>query len=82
MPAQVIDLFDFAFELLNHEAKEALNHLEGFEREFPEHQHFATLLRYIAADFAAPDEGRVRRAKKVLLDALEQFCLVELAQKP
>ncbi len=81
MPAQIIDLFDFAFELLNHEAKEALNHLAEFEQEFPGHQHFATVLRYIAADFASSDDARVRRAKKVLLDALEQFCLIELAKK-
>ncbi len=81
MPAQVIELFDFSFELLNREPKEAFNRLADFEREFSDLQYFATVLRYIAADFASTEEVRVRRAKKALLDAIEQFCLVELKKR-
>ena len=81
MPAQVIELFDFSFELLNREPKEAFNRLADFEREFPDLQYFATVLRYMAADFASTEEVRVRRAKKALLDAIEQFCLVELKKR-
>lgn len=81
MPAQVIEIFDFSFELLNREPKEAANRLLDFEKEFPRLQYFATVLRYIAADFSSPDEVRVRRAKKALLDALEQFSIEELKKK-
>lgn len=81
MPAQVIELFDFSFELLNREPKEAFNRLADFEKEFPRLQYFAVALRYIAADFASPDEARVKRAKKALLDAIEQFCSEELKKK-
>jgi hypothetical protein len=81
MPAQVIEVFDFSFELLNREPKEAANRLLDFEKEFPRLQYFATLLRYVAADFSSPDEARIRRAKKALLDALEQFSIEELKKK-
>jgi hypothetical protein len=81
MPAQVIELFDFSFELLNREPKEAFNRLGDFENEFPHLQYFVTALRYIAADFTSPDEARVRRAKKALLDTIEQFCAEELKKK-
>lgn len=81
MPAQILELFDFAFELLNREHKEAYNRLADFEREFPHLLFFATSLRYIAADFTSEEELRVRRARKVLLDAIEQFCLEELKKK-
>jgi tetratricopeptide (TPR) repeat protein len=81
MPAQVIELFDFSFELLTHESREAYNRLADFEHEFPRFQYFATVLRYIAADFASPEEMRVKRARKALLDAIELFCLEELKQR-
>jgi len=78
MPAQIIELFDFSFELLNREPKEAFNRLGDFQKEFPKMQYFAVALRYIAADFSSPDEVRVKRAKKALLDAIEQYCTEEL----
>jgi hypothetical protein len=81
MPVQIIELFDFSFELLNREPKEAFNRLGDFEKEFPRLQYFATALRYIAADFTSPDESRVKRAKKALLDTIEQFCSEELKKK-
>ena len=81
MPVQIIELFDFSFDLLNREPKEAFNRLGDFEKEFPRLQYFATALRYIAADFTSPDESRVKRAKKALLDTIEQFCSEELKKK-
>ena len=79
--SQIIELFDFAFDLLNREQKEALNRLMDFESEFPKYQYFAITLRYIAADFTSTEEMRVKRARKVLLDAIEQFCMEELKKK-
>jgi hypothetical protein len=81
MPVQIIELFDFSFELLNREPKEAFNRLADFEKEFPRLQYFAIALRYIAADFASQDEARVKRAKKALLDAIENYCSEELKKK-
>lgn len=81
MPAQIVELFDFAFDLLNRETKEAANRLADFEKEFPRLQFYSQVLRYIAADFTSPEEMRVRKAKKALLDSLELFCLEELKKK-
>jgi tetratricopeptide (TPR) repeat protein len=81
MPEQLIELLDFSFELLNREPKEAINRLSDFEREFPKLQYFATVLRYIAADFSSGDEVRVKRAKKALLDSVDQYCTAELSRR-
>lgn len=81
MHSQIIQLFDFSFELLNREPKEAYNRLSDFEREFPHLLYFSITLRYIAADFSSEDASRVRRARKALLDAIEQFSLEELKKR-
>ena len=81
MPSNIIELFDFSFELMNHEQKEAMNRVADFEKEYPRTQFYATTLRYIAADFSSNDEMRIRKARKALLDSIEQYCVVELAGK-
>jgi hypothetical protein len=81
MPSFIIELFDFSFELLNHEQKEAMNRMTDFETEYPRMQYYATILRYIANDFASNDEIRIKKARKALLDSIEQYCVLELANK-
>lgn len=81
MPPQVIDLFDFTFDLLNHDYKEAMARITEFEMEFPRFQFYAITLKYIAADLQTNDEIRVKRARKTLLDSLENFCTLELKNK-
>jgi hypothetical protein len=75
MPAVVIELFDFAFDLLNGDQQEAFNRITDFERDFPQMKYYTTTLRYIAHDFVSIDEARVRRGKKALLDSIDQYCL-------
>lgn len=81
MPPQILELFDFAFELLNREQKEASERIAEFERQYPRLQFFAIALQYIAADFTSSDEVRVKRAKKALLESIEYFCFEELKIK-
>jgi hypothetical protein len=81
MPSQIIELFDFSFDLLTHEKADAFNRISDFEKEYPRLQYYAITLRYIAQDFFSNDEVRIKRAKKALLDSLEQYCLVELKPK-
>jgi tetratricopeptide (TPR) repeat protein len=81
MPAHIIELFDVTFDLLSHDYKEAMTRITDFEREFPQFQYYATALRYIANDFAANDEIRVKKARKALLDTIDQYCAVELKTK-
>ena len=81
MPAHIIELFDFTFDLLSRDNKEAMMRITDFEREFPQFQYYATALRYIAGDFSAHDESRVKKARKALLDTIDQYCAVELKTK-
>lgn len=81
MPASVIELFDLSFDLLNLDKKAAWSKINEFEREFPHYQYYITALRYIAADFFSENETRVKRAKKALIDSIDQYCTIELKNK-
>jgi hypothetical protein len=81
MPPAIIELFDLSFDLLAQDKKAAMSKVTDFEREFPHYQYYITALRYIAADFFSDNETRVKRAKKALLDSIEQYCNEELKNK-
>jgi len=81
MPSHIVELFDFAFDLLSHEQKDATTKLADFEKEYPRLLYYTTILRYLAGDFISPDETRIRKARKTLLDSVDQFCLEELNRK-
>jgi len=78
MPAPSVYLFDVAFDLLNREKTDALNHIAEFEKELPHLRYYITTLRYLADDFFSPDEVQVKKARKTLLDSIDQYCLEEL----
>lgn len=78
MPPHIIGLLDFTFDLLNRDHKEAILLITDFENEFPQYQYYAIPLRYIAQDFTSEDETRIKRARKTLIDSIEQFCTLEL----
>ena len=44
-------------------------------------QYYATVLRYIASDILSADETRSKKAKKALLDSVEQYCMEALKNK-
>jgi hypothetical protein len=81
MPAHSIELFDFAFDLLNKDNKEAFGHLTDIEKNFPYLEYYVTTLRYIAKDFFSEDETRMKMAKKALLDSIEKYCIEVLRTK-
>jgi len=81
MPVYTIYLFDIAFDLLNGEKADALSRILEFEKEFPRLQYYATTLRYIANDFFSSDEMQIKKAKKALLDSIDQYCLEDLKKK-
>ena len=78
MPVHILEIFDIAFDLLMLEKSDAFAKIADFETEFPQLQYYSTALRYMATDFFSDDELRVKRARKVLLDSVEQFCREEL----
>jgi hypothetical protein len=81
MPSQVIEIFDFSFDLLSNNKTEAFNRITDFEKDYPKYRYYSTLLRYLAHDIFSIDEIRSRRAKKTLLESLDNFCLEELKIK-
>jgi hypothetical protein len=81
MPVSIVELFDLSFDLLNLDKKAAMSRITEFEREFPHYLYYTTTLRYIAADFFSDNETRIKRAKKALIDSIEQFCTEELKKK-
>jgi len=81
MPASVIQLIDLAFDLLEKNNSSAMSRMAEFERDYPPALYYVTALRYIAADFFSDNETRVRRAKKALVDSIDQFCFEELKKK-
>ena len=78
MPAPMVYLFDVAFDLLNKEKTDAHDHLMEFEKEFPDLHYYTTTLRYIADDFFSTDELEIKKAKKALLDSIDQYCMQKL----
>jgi len=67
-----------AFDLLNREKAEAVNHIAEFEKEVPHLRYYITTLRYLADDFFSPDEMQAKKARKAFLDSIDQYCLEEL----
>lgn len=74
MPNQVISLLDCVFELMSGKGREALLNLKEIKKSYPDLLFFTTTIEYIAHDFTDPDEVRVKRAKKALTDAVDQYC--------
>jgi hypothetical protein len=66
MPAHIIELFDFAFDLLNKDTKEALGRLSDMEKNFPWLQYYVITLRYLAKDFFSDDENRKKMSKEAI----------------
>ena len=81
MPGHIIELLDFAFDLLNNEHQDAISRINEIESEYPHLKYYTTTLRYLAYDFSPDNEGRIKKAKKVLIDSVDQFCLDELNRK-
>jgi hypothetical protein len=78
MPGCIIELLDIVFDLLTHEPAEALHRIGDFEDDYPHLKYYATMLRFLVHDFSSEDDMRTRKAKKVLLESVDQFCLGEL----
>jgi len=74
MPDLVISLLDCVFELMSGKHHEALLNLKEIKKSFPEVQYFTTTIEYLAHDFADPDQARMKRAKRALTDAVDQYC--------
>lgn len=74
-PANILLLLDFAFELMSGKQYEALACLDEIKTKFGPHHYYVVLLDYIAHDFQSDDEKKVKKAKKVLVDSVDHYCM-------
>jgi hypothetical protein len=81
IPANVLLLLDFAFEIVSGRQVEAFACLEDIKKRLINRNHYVILIEYVARDIFSGDEKRERAAKRVLLDSLDQYCLMLLRMK-
>lgn len=81
MQLYILELLDFVFDLLNNEPQEAANRIADIDAEYPHLKYYTTTLRYIALDVTSNNDVRIKKAKKALLDSVDQFCLDDLGRK-
>jgi hypothetical protein len=74
-PANILLFLDFAFELMSGKQYEALACLDEIRARFGPHHYYVILLDYVTHDFQSDDEKKVKKAKKVLVDSLDHYCM-------
>jgi hypothetical protein len=78
MPVHIIQLLDLAQALMNKDRQMAAGTLREIRKKAPSLQYYFLALEYIAQDFFADDDRKVKRAKKALIDSLDLYCLQSL----
>jgi hypothetical protein len=78
VPEHIPALMDVAYEVMAGEPTRALAALRDLKGKVPEFDYFFISLEYILNETTAEDPKRSRRAKKVLIDAIDRFSLKEL----
>jgi len=81
-PPNVLLLSDFAFELMSGRPYEARACLDEIKQKFGPHHFYVMMLDYVVPDFFSDDQKKVKKAKKVLIDSLDQYCMKILKIKP
>ena len=74
-PANILLFLDFAFELMSGKQYEALACLDEIRARFGPHHYYVILLDYVTHDFQSDDEKKVKKAKNVLVDSLDHYCM-------
>jgi len=81
-PPNALLLSDFAFELMSGRPYEARACLDEIKQKFGPHHFYVMMLDYVVSDFFSDDQKKVKKAKKVLIDSLDQYCMKILKIKP
>ena len=81
MPPYILELLDFAFDILNNETQDASTRIADIEAEYPHLRYYTTILKYVASEAVSGNDVRIKKAKKALLDSVDHFCLDELNRK-
>jgi hypothetical protein len=80
-PQNVLLLSDFAFEVMSGKQYEALACLDEIRQKLGPRHYYVTMLDYVVADFGSDDQKKVKKAKKILIDSLDQYCMMLLKIK-
>ncbi|HNX17433.1 MAG TPA: hypothetical protein PKM50_03785 [Methanoregula sp.] len=75
MPLSALLLLDYLFEMMSGKQVEATACMEEIKKRFKPSHYFVTLLEYVSHDFQSEDTKKVKRAKKAVLDAIDQYCI-------
>jgi hypothetical protein len=75
MPINIILLLDLTLELIMGRRAEAYSCLEQIKTRLTSKNHYLILIEYLANDTFADDENRVKKARKALMESLDQYCL-------
>lgn len=73
-PVRALVLLDYAFEVMSGKQVEAAACMDEIKKRFGPQNYFVTLLEYVAHDFQSDDTKKVKRAKKAIFDAVDQYC--------
>jgi len=68
-------LLDYSFEMMSGKRAEAAACMDEIKKRVGTQHYFVTLLEYVGHDFQSDDVKKVKRAKKALFDAIDQYCM-------
>jgi hypothetical protein len=75
IPQQALLLLDYAFEMMSGKQFEAAACMDEIKKKFGSQHYLVTLIEYVAHDFQLDEDRKVKRAKKTMLDAIDQYCM-------
>ncbi len=75
MPPNIFLFLDFAFELMSGKQHEASACLDEIKQKFGSHHFYVMLLDYVMQDFLSEDEKKIKKAKKTMIDSLDNYCM-------
>jgi hypothetical protein len=78
VPEHIPALMDVAFQVMNNEPRLALGSMKELKGRYPRFDFYLLSLEYLLNETASDDQKRGKRAKKVLLDSIDRFCMQEL----
>jgi hypothetical protein len=78
VPEHIPALMDVAFEVMTGGPRQAVPILREVTGKFPQFDYFFIPLEYLLGEAASADQKQSRRAKKVLIDSIDRFCMREL----
>lgn len=73
MPPYVLGLLDLSFSLFSGLESESFARLEDMKRKYPSSAYYLDLLRYLAHDIYSGEKTRANKAKKALLDSVDEY---------